>query len=311
VSTEAHRALVRRYWQEASTRGLLAVIDDYFAPDVVAHPPASASPAPIRGLAAWKRFTSAQWGAFPDLTATVEDVVAEGDRVALRLTARGTHTGPLMGLPPTGKPVSFLGMEFFHIRDGKIVESWGQFDALSLLQQLGAVPGPPAAPDQPAGGPPPPPTPGNNGEPVASSEAHKALVRRYVDELLNRQRFEEAEQLLAPDFVGHFPGVPGPVRGVAGWKQLFDGFLAAFPDYRETVDDLVADGHRVAARIAFGGTHRGDLIGLPPTGKPVTVTGMAILRIAGGRIAEQWAAVDMLGLLQQLGAIPAPGQPGA
>jgi steroid delta-isomerase-like uncharacterized protein len=140
MSAEGNEAFVRRYWQEASARGVLAVIDDYFAPDVVAHPPASASPEPIRGRDAWKQFTSTQWGAFPDLTGTVEDVVTEGDRVAVRLTARGTHTGPLMGLPPTGKSVSFAGMEIFRVTGGKIVESWGQFDALSLLRQLGAIP---------------------------------------------------------------------------------------------------------------------------------------------------------------------------
>lgn len=76
------------------------------------------------------------------MTGTVEDVVAEGDRVAVRLTARGTHTGPLLGLPPTGKSVSFGGMEVFRVADGLIVESWGQFDALGLLRQLGATPTP-------------------------------------------------------------------------------------------------------------------------------------------------------------------------
>lgn len=140
LSAEENEAMIRRYWQDASTRGVLAVIDDYFAPDIIAHPPTSVSPEPIRGRDAWKQFTSAHWGAFPDLTATVEDVISEDDRVAVRLTARGTHMGPLMGLPPTGKPVSFSGMEIFRLANGTIAESWGQFDALNLLQQLGAVP---------------------------------------------------------------------------------------------------------------------------------------------------------------------------
>jgi steroid delta-isomerase-like uncharacterized protein len=304
MATDEHKALLRRSWQEASARGVLAVIDDHFAADVLAHPPASASPTPIRGRDAWKQFTSAQWGAFPDLTGTVEDMVADGERVALRLTARGTHAGPLMGLPPTGKRVQFTGMEFFRIHDGRTVESWGQFDAVGLLQQLGVVPGP---------GQNPAASPGEHGPPgddtplPTSSEDTRAVVRRYVDELLNGHRLERADDVLAPDFVGYFPGTPEPVRGVAGWRRNFGGFLAAFPDYAETREELIVEADAAAARIMFRGTHRGELVGIPPTGKRVEVGGMAILRVRAGKIAAQWAAADMLGLMQQLGVMPAPG----
>jgi steroid delta-isomerase-like uncharacterized protein len=304
MATDEHKALLRRYWQEASARGVLAVIDDYFAADMVAHPPASASPTPIRGRDAWKRFTRGQWGAFPDLTGTVEEVLAEGDRVALRVTARGTHSGPLLGLPPTGKPVTFAGMEFFRLQAGRIVESWGHFDAVSLLQQLGVLPGPGQAPATVPGEPgplredPPPP---------ASAEETRAVVRRYVDELLNGHRLERAGDILAPDFVGYFPGTPAPVRGVDGWRQHFGGFLAAFPDYAETPEDLIVEDGAAAARITFGGTHRGDLMGIPPTGRTIEVGGMAILHVRAGQLAAQWAAADLLGLLHQLGGMPAPG----
>jgi predicted ester cyclase len=138
-SVEENRALVRRFWEEASRRGLHAVLEEFLTPDVVSHPPRSASPAPVRGLEAWKRFTAAQFGAFPDLAVTVEDLVAEGDTVGARVGARGTHAGELMGIPPTGRQVAFTGMEVFRITDGKIVEQWGEFDALGLLQQLGVM----------------------------------------------------------------------------------------------------------------------------------------------------------------------------
>jgi steroid delta-isomerase-like uncharacterized protein len=149
ITSEAHpmpleenKALVRRYWQEASKRGLPVVMEEFLSPDVVSHPPASASPEPIRGLDAFKQFIAVQFGAFPDLAVTVEDVIAEGDKVAARVTTRGTHTGELMGLPPTSKRAEWNGISITRHADGKIVEQWGEFDALGLLQQLGAVPAP-------------------------------------------------------------------------------------------------------------------------------------------------------------------------
>jgi predicted ester cyclase len=127
-----------------------------------------------------------------------------------------------------------------------------------------------------------------------------------VDELLNGHRLERAGDVLAPDFVGYFPGTPAPVRGVNGWRQNLGGFLAAFPDYAETLEDLIVEDGAAAARITFGGTHRGGLLGIPPTGKRVEVGGMAILHVRAGKLAAQWAAADMLGLLQQLAVMPAP-----
>lgn len=137
TSPEENKALVRRYWQEASRRGLPAVMDEFLAPDVVSHPPASASPGPIRGLDAFKRFVAIQFGAFPDLAVTVEDLISEGDTVAARVTTRGTHKGDLMGLPPTGRRVEWSGISMTRHAGGRIVEQWGEFDALGLLQQLG------------------------------------------------------------------------------------------------------------------------------------------------------------------------------
>jgi steroid delta-isomerase-like uncharacterized protein len=136
TSPEENKALIRRYWQEASGRGLLAVMEEFLAPDVVSHPPASAIPEPVRGLDAFKQFIAAQFGAFPDMAVTVEDLIAEGDRVAARVTTRGTHAGDLMGLPPTGRQVEWSGISMTRHADGRIVEQWGEFDALGLLQQL-------------------------------------------------------------------------------------------------------------------------------------------------------------------------------
>jgi predicted ester cyclase len=112
---------------------------------------------------------------------------------------------------------------------------------------------------------------------------------------------------MAPDAVNHTP-LPGEPPGIEGFHYRMGVLLEAFPDARFTLEDIVAEGDMVASRGTLQGTHSGPFAGLPPTGKTVEVTYMAMLRLAGGRFVEHWAQVDQLGLLQQLGAIPAPGQ---
>jgi steroid delta-isomerase-like uncharacterized protein len=141
-----------------------------------------------------------------------------------------------------------------------------------------------------------------------SAEESKALVRRFLDEALNQANVDAGATLLSGDFVVHFGGLPEPFHGVEAWKQLAVGFFAAFPDLHITVDDMFADGNQVAVRYTAGGTHKGPFQGIPATGKSFTMTGMGIYRIADGQIVEEWLQDDMLGLLQQLDVIPAPGQ---
>ncbi len=139
-----------------------------------------------------------------------------------------------------------------------------------------------------------------------SAEENKALIHRFVEEVLNQANPSAAAALLVPDFVGHYPGLP-PVQSLAAWQQVASAYFTAFPDLQETIEDVVAEGDKVTYRVSWSATHQGDLMGIPPTGKRVTVTGMRIVRITNGKIAEQWGVDDMLGLLQQLGVIPAPG----
>ena len=142
MAAEQNKEIVRRFWGEAARRGLPAALEEFLAPDFVSHPPASASPEPIRGREAWRQFSAAQFGAFPDLSVTVEDLIAEGELVAARVTARGTHAGELLALPPSGRPVRFTGIGIYRLAGGQIAEQWGEFDTLRLLQQLGALSAP-------------------------------------------------------------------------------------------------------------------------------------------------------------------------
>jgi steroid delta-isomerase-like uncharacterized protein len=140
-----------------------------------------------------------------------------------------------------------------------------------------------------------------------STEENKSLIRRYMEEALNKGNVGIADQLFTPTFVFHFPGSPGPMDR-EGWKQTSAVFQSAFPNQHTTTDDLVAENDKLAARFTFRGTHQGVFQSIPPTGKSVTMTGMAIWRVVDGKIAEHWVEFDALGLMQQLGVIPAPGQ---
>jgi steroid delta-isomerase-like uncharacterized protein len=141
---------------------------------------------------------------------------------------------------------------------------------------------------------------------TVSAEENKALYRRWFEEVVTGRNLALADELLAPDYVLHFPGFPGPVDR-EGHKQLLMMFHHGFPDWRETIDDVVAEGDRVVIRVTGSGTHRGEFQGIPPTDRQVTATGIGIGRIENGRIAESWAAYDALGMMQQLGVVPEPG----
>ena len=138
-----------------------------------------------------------------------------------------------------------------------------------------------------------------------STEENKALVRRVYEEAINRGNMAVVDELNSPNYVAHDPGFPQPVRGPEGLKQYFMVFRSAFPDVHITIEDMIAEGDTIAVRQTSRGTHQGDLMGMPPTGKQVTVTGIAIHKIANGKFVESWINADNLGLLQQLGVIPA------
>ena len=145
--------------------------------------------------------------------------------------------------------------------------------------------------------------------PTNDPNAAKDVAHRFVAEVLSQGNVAASDELVAPDFVDHqpFPGVP-PTR--EGLEQAIPLFRAAFPDGRFAVEDLFAKGDRVALRTTFRGTHQGEYAGVPATGKQVEFASIDILRVAGGRMAEHWGLSDDLGLLTQLGVIPAPGATG-
>ncbi len=138
-----------------------------------------------------------------------------------------------------------------------------------------------------------------------STEGNKAVIRRIFDSL-NQKDVAIMDELCTPDMVYHDPANP-QVRSLEDFKQWFTGLSAAFPDLHFSLEDILAEGDLVAYRYTLRATHSGSWRGAAATGKPITVTAIAISRIREGKSAELWANTDALGLVQQLGLIPAPG----
>ena len=138
-----------------------------------------------------------------------------------------------------------------------------------------------------------------------STEENKTIIQRCI-EAINKQDLAALHTLVAADYVGHITGLP-PIQGSEALKYVFAGYYAAFPDFHFTVEDMVAEGDKVVGRGTFRATHKGELMGIPATGKQVAVAGIHIYRVASGKLAEEWIEQDNLGLLQQLGVIPPMG----
>ena len=133
MSLEENKSIVRRLYEEFFNQGNLNLADELFAPHYINRSaPAGRAPGPEGVKQSGFIFRTA----FPDFHNTIEDLIAEGDKVVVRFTTRGTHQGTFMGIPPTGKPVQWTGIDIFTIVGGKFVEAWGNYDELSLLQQL-------------------------------------------------------------------------------------------------------------------------------------------------------------------------------
>src|SRR5689334_16878631 len=145
-----------------------------------------------------------------------------------------------------------------------------------------------------------------------SADANKSIVRRFYEEAFSQGNLAVLAEIADAGYVNHDPSGPpgGWPHGVEGLNMVVGTYRGAFPDLRFTVEDQIAEGDRVVTRWSARGTNSGSLMGMPPSGRSATVTGISIERIANGKMVETWVNFDTLGMMQQLGVIPAPGQPG-
>lgn len=136
-----------------------------------------------------------------------------------------------------------------------------------------------------------------------SAQENKQVVRRLIEEPWTGN-LDVIDELVDSSYVGYDPSLPEPLRGPEGVKENVAGYRSAYSDGRITVDEQIAEGDVVATRWTGRGTHDGELMGISPTRKQVTVSGLTLSRLSNGKVVEEWTNWDTLGMLQQLGAVP-------
>jgi steroid delta-isomerase-like uncharacterized protein len=143
-----------------------------------------------------------------------------------------------------------------------------------------------------------------------STEQNKALVRQLVEEVLNKGNMSWADEIIAPNFIEHEELPPGFPPGREASKLLFTMLRSAFPDFKATIQQLISEGDKVVMYMTWTGTQKGEFMGVPPTGKSISINVIDIVRIADGQVVEHWGIMDQMAMMQQLGVIPAPSQAG-
>lgn len=139
-----------------------------------------------------------------------------------------------------------------------------------------------------------------------SAEENKAIISHFYEEL-DKGNLDVVDKVLATNCVWHYPS-DVDVRGPEGYKEYGAPFYTAFPDIKHVIEDMIAEGDKVVARFTMPGTHKGEFMGIAPTGKKVVVTAIGIFHIVDGKFNEVWVELDSMGMLQQLGAVPPLGE---
>lgn len=134
-----------------------------------------------------------------------------------------------------------------------------------------------------------------------SKEENKNLITRMYEEIHNKGNLDIAGEFVTSDFVDHNPPDPNTPTGPEGVKHVFGMFRSAFPDFHATVEDMISEGDRVVTRLTMHGTHKGEFMGIPATGKEINVPVIDIIRLSRGKAVERWGVEDIMGMMQQLG----------
>ncbi|MDZ4769602.1 MAG: ester cyclase family protein [Chloroflexota bacterium] len=219
---------------------------------------------------------------FPDINFTVEDLGVEGDRVAIRVRATGTNTGSFYGFPPTDKHIEWTAHRILRVANGQFIEAWNEFDQVGILMQMGIIP---------------------SFTPPPNPEANKAIVLRLYEEE-NKGNVDIVDELMSPDFVIHGDALNPYQKGLEPLKLAARAVQDAFPDLVVTVEDIMAYGDKVVARLRWTGTHTKPFMGMPASGRKMSWTAIGTNRFENGKIVERWFNSDTFSLLQQFGIIP-------
>jgi steroid delta-isomerase-like uncharacterized protein len=307
TSPEEAKAVIRRWNDEGWSGGNYDLAHEIIAPVMTVHGAGGQAVGMgpdglIDLIRTWRT-------AFPDGKMAVDDLIVDGDLVGIRNTWHGTHTADFYGIPATGKTVHVTSVGIDRVKDGQVVEGWGELDMIGMMQQLGAMPlvgpGAVATGRSPEWGPTAATATGPGG---GSTEANKALAVRFVETLGAGEAAALADVVDGDAFVDH-----NPVWGTTNWHEVVAAMAmlrAAMPDLqvRAERDIVIGEGDQVSVHSIFTGTHTGaDLFGVAASGKQASWTGNDFVRIANGRVVERWVSADSLTLFQQLGVVPSPG----
>lgn len=276
MTESAKKQVYRRFVEEVINKGNTSIIPELYHPDYVDHsaPPGIPHTGTVYEQVA--QIPKLFRGSFPDVHFVIESMTDEGDWVATRVTGTAQHLArPFMGIPPTGRRIVWTSFGFFRVQDNKIIEHWGQPDLAGLREQL-------TKPIEPG-----------------SLDETRAVVARYVYEV-NMQNYDAFDEFVDPAFIDHNP-IPGQKPGIPGLKDAYRQFSDAFPDVWFNFEDLIAEGDTVVGRGTITGTHQGNFMGIPATGKQMHWTGTRVFKAKNGKVTEGWINFDMMGLMSQMG----------
>lgn len=278
---EKNKAISRRLIEDGWGPGDLDVFDEIISPDFTGYG--------LQGLEAYKQMCVAgPFTALSERQYTIHSQIAKGDQVGTHFTVQAIQTGPLNGIPPSNEKIQSDAMLVHRIVDGKIVSEQQFSDMLTILMQIGAVPSWIELAKQAQSS-------------SASAEANKALVRRYVEELWNQHNTDLVDEIVAPGFVYH----KGHVTGRGGHRQWIAGVQNLWPDLEIEIQEMIAEGDKVAYWWTASPTTEWVLFGIPPESKPTKVSAINLIRIEDGMIAETWQEWNTFDVYQQLGGVSA------
>jgi predicted ester cyclase len=306
TTPEEAKAIIRRWNDEGWSGGNYDLAHEIIAPVMTVH--GAGGQAVGMGPEGLVDLIRTWRTAFPDGKMTVDDLIVDGDLVGIRNTWHGTQTADFYGIPATGKTVHVTSIGIDRVKDGQVVEGWGELDMVGMMQQLGAMPmvGPgavAAGKDSEWGAPT-----GTPDGSAAGTDDNKASAIRFVESLGAGAAASLADIVDGDTFVDH-----NPVWGTTNWHEAVAGMAvlrAAMPDLRVAVerDIVIGEGDQVSVHSVLTGTHTGaDLFGVAASGKQATWTGNDFLRFAAGKVVERWVSADSLTLFQQIGVLPSMG----
>jgi predicted ester cyclase len=306
-TSEEAKEIIRRWNEEGWSGGNYELANEIISPNMTVHGAGGQSVGMgpdglVDLIKTWRT-------AFPDGRMEIDDIIVEGDLVAIRNTWHGTHTEEFYGVPSSGNAVAVTSVGLDRVVDGLVSEGWGELDMVGMMEQMGALPmvGPGAV----ASGAPPvwgetrSQADGGSGR----SQEQKDVLLGLVAALASGDRAAATELVDATAFTDHSPS-----WGTQSFDSVLDSYdelRRAMPDLRFEVDtaNMVCEGGQVAAHSIVRGTHSGEpLYGAAASGQEVVWTHTDFVRLAEGRVVERWTASDTLTLYQQTGVLPAPVQ---